>query len=182
MPNVESFALSRRQALGVLAAPLLAGAEATRPNLLFVLSDDHSVPYLGAYGADWMSTPVLDRFAGEGMVFERAFTAAPQCVPSRTALMTGRSPVSARMGRFSSPLPPDIMTVPEVLRAQNYYTGVCGRYFHLDGTVSPSAVTRQVYEKYDLKIWKNRVDFLDISSQGPTPQRFDQFLNQAPKG
>jgi N-sulfoglucosamine sulfohydrolase len=84
-----------------------------------------------------MSTPNLDRFAREGMVFERAFTAAPQCVPSRTALMSGRSPVAARMGRFSSPLPPDIPTVPEVLRTKGYYTGVCGRYFHLDGGLIP---------------------------------------------
>jgi len=83
--------ISRRQAFATLAAPLLASAQtASTPNILFVLSDDHSVPYLGAYGADWMNTPVLDQFAREGMVFEQAFTAAPQWVPSRTALMTGR--------------------------------------------------------------------------------------------
>ncbi len=74
------------------------------------------------------------------MLFERAFTAAPQCVPSRTALMTGRSPVGARMGRFSSPLPPDIVTAPEALRTKGYDTGVCGRYFHLDGVISPDPV------------------------------------------
>ena len=172
-----------RRALGAtFAAPLLAAQASPKPpNILFILSDDHSYPYLGLYGADWMSTPNLDRFGREGMVFERAFTAAPQCVPSRTALMTGRSPVAARMGRFSSPLPPDIPTVPEVLRTRDYYTGVCGRYFHLDGVANPSGVTAQVYEKHQLKSWKNRVDFLDISSQGPTPQLFDRFLNQAPK-
>jgi len=152
------------------------------PNILFVLSDDHSAPYLGAYGATWMSTPNLDQFAREGMVFERAFTAAPQCVPSRTALMTGRSPVAARMGRFSSPLPPDIITVPEVLRTKGYYTGVCGRYFHLDGVVNPSPTTGDVYERNHMRTWKNRVDFLNISSQAPTPQLFDEFLGQVPKG
>jgi len=77
-----------------------------------------------------MYTPNLDKFAREGVVFERAFTAAPQCVPSRTALMTGRSPVAARMGRFSSPLPPEILTVPEVLRTKGYYTGVVARMVH----------------------------------------------------
>jgi len=174
---------TRRQLLQSMAgAPLLLRAQVPpRPNILFVLSDDHSYPYLGIYGADWMSTPTIDQFAREGMLFERAFTAAPQCVPSRTALMTGRSPVAARMGRFSSPLPPDIITVPEVLRKQGYYTGVCGRYFHLDGSITPSAVTAQVYEKHQLRTWKKRVDFLDVSSQGPTPELFDQFLNQVPK-
>ena len=175
--------MNRRHALATLAAaPFAATAQATRPpNILFVLSDDHSAAYLGAYGADWMSTPNLDQFAREAVLFERAFTAAPQCVPSRTALMTGRSPVAARMGRFSSPLPPDIVTVPEVLRTKGYFTGVCGRYFHLDGVVNPSAVTAQVYEKYQMRTWKNRVDFMDISSQGPTPRLFEDFLTKAPK-
>src|SRR3954454_2795204 len=104
---------TRRTALTSLAAPLFLQAQnsAAPPNILFVLSDDHSAPYLGCYGATWMSTPNLDRFAKEGVRFDNAFTAAPQCVPSRTALMTGRSPVAARMGRFSSPLPADIPTV-----------------------------------------------------------------------
>ena len=173
--------LNRRNFLGALAAaPLVQGASAT-PNVLFVLSDDHTAAYVGAYGASFLSTPNLDAFAKEGMVFERAFTAAPQCVPSRTALMTGRSPVAARMGRFSSPLPPDVMTAPEVMRTKGYYTGVCGRYFHLDGVVNPQAVTAQVYEKHQMRTWKSRVDFLNISSQGPTPQLFEQFLGQVPK-
>src|SRR5204863_6129201 len=106
--------IRRRDVLKTLAAaPLALRAQTSTPNILFVLSDDHSYPYLGAYGADWMSTPTLDQFAHEGILFENAFTAAPQCVPSRTALMTGRSPVAARMGRFSSPLSPDIVTAPE---------------------------------------------------------------------
>jgi N-sulfoglucosamine sulfohydrolase len=175
---------SRREVLKTLgAAPALLNAQsAAPPNILFILSDDHSRPYLGIYGADWMSTPNLDRFAREGMLFERAFTAAPQCVPSRTALMTGRSPVAARMGRFSSPLPPDIVTAPEVLRTRGYHTGVCGRYFHLDGVISPSPATAQTYEKHQMRTWKNRIDFLDVSSQAPTPRLFDEFLTKRPQG
>jgi N-sulfoglucosamine sulfohydrolase len=165
------------------AAPFaLQAKDQPVPNILFILSDDHSYPYVGAYGAKWMSTPNLDKFAREGMLFERAFTAAPQCVPSRTALMTGRSPVAARMGRFSSPLPADIITAPEVLRTKGYYTGVCGRYFHLDGVIAPSATTAQVYEKNDMRTWKKRIDFMDVSSQTTTAKTFDQFLEKAPKG
>lgn len=174
---------SRRELLKSLAAAPLAQRSdgGSKPNILFVLSDDHSYPYLGVYGAAWMSTPNLDAFAREGMLFERAFTAAPQCVPSRTALMTGRSPVAARMGRFSSPLPPGIITAPEVLREQGYYTGVCGRYFHLDGVVTPAPVTARVYEKHQLRTWKTRVDFADISGQPGTAKLFEQFLAQAPR-
>ena len=156
--TIAAMLPSRRGVLRTLAAApvLLRAQNSPSPNILFILSDDHSSPYLGCYGADWMSTPNLDQFAREGVRFERAFTAAPQCVPSRTALMTGRSPVAARMGRFSSPLPADIATVPEVLRTRGYYTGVCGRYFHLDGVVNPSPVTAQVYEKHEMRTWKNR--------------------------
>ena len=169
---------------GLLTAAIGAAAQAqtaAKPNILFVLSDDHSAPYLGIYGATWMKTPNLDQFAREGVLFTRAFTAAPQCVPSRTALMTGRSPVAARMGRFSSPLPKDIVTAPEVLRTRGYHTGVCGRYFHLDGVVNPSSVTARTYEKHQLRSWKNRVDFMDISSQAKTPELFEKFLGSKPK-
>ncbi|MBI4909383.1 MAG: sulfatase [Acidobacteria bacterium] len=176
--------LNRRSALKALAgAPATLSAQGRRPpNILFILSDDHSYPYLGIYGADWMKTPNIDQFGREGLVFERAFTAAPQCVPSRTALMTGRSPVGARMGRFSSPLSPDVVTGPEVLRTRNYYTGVCGRYFHLDGVVNPSGTTAQAYEKLQMRTWKQRVDFMNVSGQGTTAKLFDDFLTQAPKG
>src|SRR5581483_1507278 len=57
---------------------------------------------------------------------------------------------------------------------------VCGRYFHLDGVVQPEAVTAQAYARHNMRTWKNRVDFLDISSQGPTPQLFDKFLTGRP--
>ena len=65
--------MKRRQLLATLAAaPFAASAQSSRPpNILFILSDDHSAPYLGAYGADWMATPHLDQFAREGVVFER---------------------------------------------------------------------------------------------------------------
>ena len=164
------------------AAPAFQRAGAPAPNILLVLSDDHSFPYLGAYGAGWMKTPNLDAFAREGMLFHRAFTAAPQCVPSRTAILTGRSPVAARMGRFSSPLPPEIVTLPEVLRTRNYFTGVCGRYFHLNGVINPSPETAAVYDKHGLRTWQRRVDYMDTSDQRGTAGKLDEFIAKAPQG
>ena len=101
---------------------------ATKPNIVFLLSDDHSYPFVGCYGDSNVRTPNLDRFAASGMKFHRFFTGAPQCVPSRATYMTGRSPVAARITRFSSPLPRDEITLPEILRQEaGYFTGVCGR-------------------------------------------------------
>lgn len=62
-------------------------AASDMPNILFVLSDDHSYPFLGCYGRPEMKTPHLDRMAAEGVMFRRMFTGAPQCVPSRATIM-----------------------------------------------------------------------------------------------
>src|SRR6188768_771734 len=108
----------------VMAGPFCNSSfAADKPNILFLLSDDHSYPYVSAYGDANVKTPTLDRLAAEGAKFRRFFTACPQCVPSRAAYMTGRSAVAARMTRFSSPLPRQEITFPEILRAKGgYYT------------------------------------------------------------
>jgi arylsulfatase A-like enzyme len=54
--------------------------------------DQRSYPFLSCYGEINVKTPALDRLAAAGMKFHRFFTTAPQCVPSRASLLTGRSP------------------------------------------------------------------------------------------
>src|SRR3954468_6322490 len=132
---------------GVLSA-------ADKPNILLLLSDDHSYPFVSAYGDTNVKTPTLDKLAAEGMKFHRFFTACPQCVPSRAAYMTGRSPVAARMTRFTSPLPRDEVTFPELLRDKvGYFTGICGRTFHLDGAAPARTddAIAAIYQKNHLK-------------------------------
>jgi hypothetical protein len=122
--------------LVLLLASVVGLTAADKPNVLFLLSDDHSYPYLSCYGDANVRTPALDKLAAEGMKFRRFFTSAPQCVPSRAAYLSGRSPVAARITRFSSPLPRDVLTFPEVLRKEaGYYVGVVGRSYHLDGSM-----------------------------------------------
>ncbi|MDR2171485.1 MAG: sulfatase-like hydrolase/transferase, partial [Planctomycetaceae bacterium] len=65
----------------------------TLPNFLVVLSDDHSAPFVGAYGDTNAVTPNLDKFASEGILFRRAYVSCPQCVPSRAGIFASRSPV-----------------------------------------------------------------------------------------
>ena len=62
------------------------------PNILFILSDQHSKFHLGCYGDPLVRTPHLDRLASEGMRFANAYTPSPLCVPARMAFMTGRRP------------------------------------------------------------------------------------------
>lgn len=165
----------------VLAPGRLCAAD--MPNILLVLSDDHSYPHAGCYGNADIKTPNLDRLAKDGMRFDRAYVACPQCVPSRAAIMTGRSPVGIDMTRFSAPLPMDVRTFPEELKAAGYFTGVAGRTFHLDGSGGKSDETRKVFEKYDLATFHKRLDY--VKEGGAPAQALEQlteFLGQVPQG
>ena len=66
---------------------------AERPNILFIMSDDHTTQAFGCYGsrlAELNPTPVLDKLASEGMVFDNAFVTNSICTPSRACIMTGQ--------------------------------------------------------------------------------------------
>lgn len=165
-------------------AAIAAESSAARPNIVYILSDDHSVPFAGCYGDKAIKTPNLDRFASEGMLFDKQFCGAPQCVPSRAVFMTGRSAVAARITRFSSPLPGDVPALPDLLRAGGYFTGICRRTYHLDGSASAGPVVRGVFERHpELKTFARRVDFLEVdSSSSNTVPVVNQFLDKVPSG
>lgn len=155
---------------------------AAPPNIVLVLSDDHSQPFLGCYGRTDLKTPHLDRLAAEGIKFRRMFTAAPQCVPSRAAIMTGRSPVAARITRFSSPLPRDEVTFPEILRREaGYFVGVCGRSYHLDGSGRAPAASEAVFDEHQMRTFHERFDYVDASGQENVPAKMGEFFEQRPK-
>ncbi len=129
---------AKRSLLACLLIFLFSFAHSTdKPNILLILSDDHSLPHLGAYGCanctTFGLTPNLDQFAKEGMRFNRAYTASPQCAPSRTSIFSGRSPIGIRATRFSQPAPADTPFFTDILRASGYWIGIDGRHQHLDG-------------------------------------------------
>lgn len=176
-----------KMAVGLLLLVATCASGAQKPNILFLLSDDHSYPYLGCYGNPDVKTPNLDRLAGEGMRFDRMFVSCPQCVPSRAALMTGRSPVAVRMVRFTSPLPPDVPALPDLLRDKGgYFTGIAGRSYHLDGPGAGgprgNPEVGGVVEKHGLRTFKNRADYVEKGSGlKDFGGKLETFLDLAPK-
>ena len=170
-------------ALFVLLVAGAATAQAPRrPNILVVLSDDHSRHHVGCFGNPDIRTPNLDRFAKQGMRFDRAYVTTPQCVPSRASIMTGRSPISIQMTRFSAPLPMDVRTYPELLRAQGYYTGVAGRNYHLDGAKLPDE-SKKVFDEFSLKTFAKRLDYVKTAGKrADMLGQYREFLKQVPKG
>src|SRR5216683_4295808 len=114
--------VSRREFLGTavgttaLAAARRDSADAApRPNVLFILADDLGYGDLSCYGRPDYRTPVLDRFATQGIKFLSAYAAAPVCTPTRCAYITGRYPQRLAVG-LEEPLkatsPPDVGLPP----------------------------------------------------------------------
>lgn len=125
--NRRAF-LTAAPATGVVAAASATSAAQAQnsapPNILFLISDDHSVPDLGCYGNKAVRTPNLDRLAAEGMRFENCFVASPQCSPNRSAIFTGCTPHTIGTSRLHTPMPPWEATVTELLQQRGYFTGI----------------------------------------------------------
>jgi arylsulfatase A-like enzyme len=157
-------------------------AAESRPNILLILSDDHSFAHLGCYGNGDIRTPNLDRLAADGMRFDRAYVTCPQCVPSRASIMTGRSPIAIGMTRFSAPLPAEVKTYPETLRAGGYFTGVAGRNHHLNGSPR-SPEEREILRDHKLMTMESRFDYCKVTGRRPEMlAQFREFLDSVPKG
>jgi len=84
-----------RRALLATAPGLLTAApvpqNTTRPNILWLMTDEHRPDSLACYGSPWGHSPTLDRLAAEGALFESAYTPSPVCVPCRSSLLTANS-------------------------------------------------------------------------------------------
>jgi arylsulfatase A-like enzyme len=120
----------------LLLSPLAAlhAADApSKPNILLIYTDDHGWADLGVQGADKdIRTPHLDRLARDGVRFTRGYVSAPQCVPSRCGVMTGR--YQQRFGvedNSRGPLPLSELTIAERLKPVGYLSGWVGKS-HLD--------------------------------------------------
>ena len=122
-----------------------AMAEATRPNVIFILSDDQGIWSLGCYGNREIRTPNLDRLAAQGMRFRNFFVATPVCSPSRATFFTGR--ICSQHGvhdwlRGGNVDPGAIryldgeVTSTDVLAGQGYACGISGKW-HLGDSQHP---------------------------------------------
>ena len=133
-----------------------------KPNVLLILSDDHSVPHLGCYGdvncKRFNVSPNLDAFAEQSMSFRRAYTTSPQCAPSRISIFTGRSPVGLGVTRFAQPPRSNVQFFTDVLRDNGYWVGLDGRHQHLDGRVKEDEHIDAVLQSEGMQNLETRFD------------------------
>ncbi|MGH3585013.1 MAG: sulfatase-like hydrolase/transferase [Pseudonocardia sp.] len=102
-----------------------------RPNVLFLMTDEHRFDVAGFAGDEVIRTPVLDDLARTGTVFESAYTPAPICVPGRQAMMAGQFPRHCGVERFGEDLAPGHLTFARQLSRFGYRTVAAGKLHHL---------------------------------------------------
>ena len=114
----------------VTVLPAIADAQPARggrPNIVYIMTDDHAAHAIGAYGSRVNSTPHLDRLAREGVLLTSVFATNSICTPSRAAILTGQySHINGvtMFNRFDS----SRMTVARLLQQGGYHTGMIGKW------------------------------------------------------
>jgi len=122
----------------LLLAPLgtpaaLAAANAARPNVLFIISDDLTATALSCYGNELCRTPNIDRLAAQGMRFTRAFCQGTYCGPSRASFMSGYYPHATGVLGYTNPRPAigDRATWSQHFKNAGYYAARVSKIYHM---------------------------------------------------
>lgn len=105
--------------------------EVKRPNIIIMMTDDHTTQAMSCYGSQLMQTPNLDRLAQEGMLFENCYVTNAISGPSRACILTGKFGHENGFTDNSQTFNGDQQTYPKLLRAAGYQTAMIGKW-HLD--------------------------------------------------
>jgi len=106
-------------------------ASAQKPNILYIMSDDHTSQAVGAYGsrlAKLDPTPTLDRLAKEGMLFENVFCTNSICSPSRACVLTGQYNHTNGVYDLAGSVLPENQFLPIEMKKAGYHTAMIGKW------------------------------------------------------
>ncbi len=100
-----------------------------RPNIIFIMTDDHASHAMSCYGSRINQTPQIDRLAAEGMRFENCFCTNSICAPSRAVILTGKySHINGKIDNSSKAFDGSQQTYPKLLQAAGYDTAMIGKW------------------------------------------------------
>ena len=117
-------------ALSILVG-LIGSAAAEKPNILYIMSDDHTAHAIGAYGgrlAQLNPTPTLDKLAAEGMLFENAFCTNSICSPSRACVITGQYPHTNGAYDLGGKVEAERQFLAIEMKKAGYHTAMIGKW------------------------------------------------------
>lgn len=150
----------------------------TRPNLLFIFTDQQRPDTMAAYGNSQIEMPNLNALAGKSTVFARTYVTQPVCTPSRASLMTGHYPHVHGCVTNNTPLPSEFRCLPEYL--SGYRCGYHGKW-HLGDEVFP----RHGFEEW-VSIEDGYAGFFSEGKEPATRSSYHHFLREnglePPKG
>ena len=149
--------------------------EPTRPNFIFIFTDDHGVQAISAYGSLINETPNIDRLAQQGMIFRNAFVTNSICAPSRAVILTGKySHLNGQLTNVET-FDGSQQTFPKLLQRAGYQTAIFGKW-HLksDPLVSTSgkcssAKVRITTRRFDLQKARPRSPATRLTSLPTSP-------------
>ena len=139
--------VSRRRALQMIGAASLAGmcglgglqkafAAKKKPNIIFILTDDHRYDAMSCMNHPFIKTPNLDRLANEGVLFSNSFVTTSLCSPSRASFLTGNYAHTHGITTNHTPWDNDNVTFLEILKKAGYDTAFIGKW-HMPGDNLP---------------------------------------------
>jgi arylsulfatase A-like enzyme len=99
-----------------------------RPNIIFIMTDDHATSAISAYGSPYLNTPNIDQMAEEGILFEKAFVTNSICAPSRAVLLTGKYSHLNSVPDNSSAFDTAQLTFPKLFQSNGYQTAIVGKW------------------------------------------------------
>ena len=130
MPSKNTLLLNAMLLASLTAVHAAEAPKVAKPNFIVIYSDDHGWADLGEQGVDQdIRTPNLDQLARDGVRFKRGYVSAPQCVPSRAGVITGR--YQQRFGvddNLKGPLPLAELTIAERLKPAGYTSCQIGKW------------------------------------------------------
>lgn len=113
--------------LGIVLISCQPDKKPDRPNILFIMSDDHAYQAISAYGSHLMQTPNIDRISDEGVLFTNASVTNSICAPSRATILTGKHcHINGKINNIQ-PFDTTQVTFPQILQKEGYQTAMFGK-------------------------------------------------------
>jgi choline-sulfatase len=134
--------------LGLSSISAAAAARSKKPNILFIMSDQHTGTAAGCYGNEQVRTPNLDALADQGVRFEYPIVQSPLCIPSRACLLTGKYPQCHGLLNQKNRLRKDEVFLADLLHSAGYWVGSVGKMHHI-----PPQEKRGFVDMCDIPMW-----------------------------